>query len=299
MRADDMLVLLEIARCGSLVGAGAALGLNHSTVSRRIDALEKELNAALITRAVHGCELTEVGQLLLGSCEKIESALTEAREYSRTRRADQFLSGLVRVATTEAFGAYIVTPVLADLHRINPELQIEIVTQTRLSPYNSGADIEIGVGEPVVSRPGAEKLTDYSLGLYASATYGAERGLPASVEELKSHSLIYYVEGLLRVDDLDVLAKLTSARHVAFASTSVQAQCVATVEGAGIGLLPAFVGDNEPTLERVLFPDVRLVPQFSACLAPSRLRRPAAVAVLQAIREGVAERQAELMPAPG
>jgi DNA-binding transcriptional LysR family regulator len=133
--------------------------------------------------------------------------------------------------------------------------------------------------------------------LYASDDYAEERGLPTTIDKLHSHSLIYYIEGLLRVEDLDVLAKLTAARTVAFASTSVHAQTVATLSSAGIGLLPAFVADREKTLRRVLYPLVKLVPQFSACLAQGRLRRPAAVAVFQEIRKGVAARQSELIPA--
>ncbi|KXX58442.1 LysR family transcriptional regulator [Rhodococcus sp. LB1] len=296
MRADDLLVLLEIARCGSLLGAGAALGLNHTTVSRRIAALERELNAPVIVRSVQGCELTELGHSLLGSCEQIETALADARDYAHTRKSDQSLSGLVRVATTEAFGAYFVTPVLADLHKINPDLQVEIVTQTRLSPYTSGADIEIGIGEPVLGRLGSESLTKYSLGLYASDEYARDHGLPRSVDELHRHSLIYYIEGLLRVEDLVVLGQLTGKRHATFASTSVQAQTIATLAGAGIGMLPAYVADREPTLRRVLFPEVRIVPEYTAWLASGRLRRPAAAAVMQAIREAIAERQSELLP---
>lgn len=296
MRADDLLVLLEIARCGSLLGAGAALGLNHTTVSRRIAALERELNAPVLVRSVQGCELTELGHSLLGSCEQIETALADARDYANTRKSDRSLSGLVRVATTESFGAYFVTPVLADLHKINPELQVEIVTQTRLSPYNSGADIEIGIGEPVLGRHGAESLTKYSLGLYASDEYARDHGLPRSVDELRLHSLIYYIEGLLRVEDLVVLGQLNAKRHAIFASTSVQAQTIATLAGAGIGMLPAYVADRESTLRRVLFPEVRIVPEYTAWLASGRLRRPAALSVFQAIREAVAERQSELLP---
>jgi DNA-binding transcriptional LysR family regulator len=279
-----------------LLGAGAALGLNHTTVSRRIAALEADLHAPVITRTVQGCELTDLGRSLLAACEKVESAVADARDHSQTRNLNKPLSGLVRVATTEAFGAHIITPILAVLHRDNPDLQIEIVMQTRLNPYNSGADIEIGVGEPVIGRPGAEILTEYSLGLYASEDYLNHRGRPTTIPELKTHSLIYYVEGLLRVDDLDVLDELTASRHAAFASTSVQAQTFATISGAGIGLLPAFVADREPSLRRVLYPQVRIVPEFTAWLASHRLRRPAAAAVMHAIRAGVAERQSDLLP---
>ncbi|WP_328810637.1 LysR family transcriptional regulator [Rhodococcus sp. NBC_00294] len=296
MRADDLLVLLEVARCGSLAAAGAALGLNHTTVSRRIDVLEREMNAPVIARTAQGCELTDLGVSILGPSEQIESALVEVREYARGGATDRALSGLVRVATTEAFGAYVVTPILADLHTINPELQVEIVTQTRLNPYNSGADIEIGIGEPVLGRVGAESLTKYSLGLYASVDYIAQHGLPSSTEDLKSHSLIYYIEGLLRVEDLVVITELTTARQVAFASTSVHAQLLATVCGAGIGLLPAFVADREPSLRRVMYPDVRIVPEYTAWLASRRFRRPAAGPVMQAIREAVQDRQLDLLP---
>ncbi len=93
-----------------------------------------------------------------------------------------------------------------------------------------------------------------------------------------------------------MLTKLTGNHKVTFGSTSVQAQTAATLAGAGIGLLPAFVAEREPTLQRVLPSDVAITLEFSACLAPRRLRRPAAATVLQAIREMVADRQSELMP---
>lgn len=296
MRADDLVILLEIARCGSLVGAASTLGLNHATISRRMAALEAELHAPLLVRRVQGCELTDLGHSLLSSCEQIESALAEVRDRVSTTPRERTLSGLVRIATTDAFGAYFLAPLLADLHRINTELIVELVTQTRLSAYGVGADIEIGVGEPVSGRPGAEKLTDYRLGLYASREYEQERGLPGSIDQLKHHSLVFYVESLLRVEDLDLLTRLAGSHKIAFGSTNVQAQTAATLAGAGIGLLPAFVGEPEPTLQRVLPSEVAPVLEFTACLAPRRLRRPAAATVLQAIREMVADRYHELMP---
>jgi DNA-binding transcriptional LysR family regulator len=109
--------------------------------------------------------------------------------------------------------------------------------------------------------------------------------------------LIYYIEGLLRVEDLDVLGRFTTASHAAFGSTSVHAQLRATLCGAGIGLLPAFVAEREPSLRRVLFHEVAVVPQFHACLTSGRLRRPAATQVMQAIRTSVRRRQDELLPA--
>jgi DNA-binding transcriptional LysR family regulator len=296
MRADDLVILLEIARCGSLVGAASTLGLNHATISRRMSALEAELRAPVIVRGVQGCELTDLGRSILKSCEQVETALAEVRDLASTKPRERTLSGLVRIATTDAFGVYCVAPLMADLHQINSELIVEIVTQTRLSSYGIGADIEIGVGEPVSTRPGAEKLTDYRLGLYASAEYEAVQGLPASIGELADHSLVFYIEGLLRVEELDLLTRITGSHRVTFASTSIHAQLAATVAGAGIGFLPAFVADREPTLRHVLPSEAAITLTFSACLASRRLRRPAAATVMQAIREMVVERHSDFMP---
>lgn len=298
VRSDDLIVLLEIARCGSFLRAGNALGLDHSTISRRVGALERELRAPLVDRGVTGCTLTPLGEQLLGSCEQIESALAEVRGLAGQPGVEPAgLQGLVRIATTEAFGAHVITPILAALHRDNPRLLVEIVTQTRLSPYGVGADIEIGLGDPVRGRAGARALTDYRLGLYASDEYLGAHGAPTSVADLEGHSLIYYVEGLLRVEDLHLLGRFADAGRAAFAATSVEAQTVAAVQGAGIGLLPAFVAERRSELRRVLFDEVAVVPTIHVWVAARRVRRPAATRVMAVIEEGVRARQEWLLPA--
>jgi DNA-binding transcriptional LysR family regulator len=300
MKTDDLLILLEIARCGSFLKAGNALGLDNSTVSRRIAALERDLNASIVDRGAQGCTLTVLGEKLLKSCEEVEAAVDEVRRLSgRSAERAQSpgeLTGLVRVATTEAFGTYVIAEVLARLHRENPALQMELITQTRLSPYGVGADIEIGVGEPVRGRPGAFTLTDYRLGLYASTDYLQANGTPVSAAEVADHSIIYYVEGLLRVSDLDVLGQFGSAGRPAFGSTSPHAQLHATRAGAGIGLLPAFMAEPESGLRRVLFDEVAVMAEFSAFVAPGRLRRPAASGVMKAIVLEVQRRRHWLLP---
>lgn len=296
MKADDLVLLLEVARCGSLAQAGATLGLNHATVSRRISALERDLRSPVLIRTVQGCELTEFGAGLLESCELIERALTDVSDRAASGSAERSLSGLVRIATTDGFGAALIAPLMAELHQINQGLQVEIITSTRLDPYGLGADIEIGVGEPLVSRPDAETLTRYRLALYASDDYIAHYGMPVTPEDLRGHSLVYYVEPLLRVEDLDILGQFMGPHRVAVGSTSIHAQVAATRAGAGIGLLPAYLAESEPELRRVLWNDVGFTPAYTAVLAARRLRRSAATTVMQAIREMVEERRDLLLP---
>lgn len=296
MKTDDLLILLELARCGSFLRAGQALGLDHSTVSRRVTALERDMRAPLVDRGVQGCTLTALGQRLLASAELVEQAAAEAMRLRGGQSETGDLQGLVRIATTEAFGSYIVAPALARIHRDHPGLQVEIVTQTRLNPYGIGADIELGVGEPVVGRPNAQPLTQYRLGLYASEEYLRDRPEPRSVDELREHSLVYYVEGLLRVEDLDVLGNFNLGTHAAFGSTSPHAQMRATLAGAGLGLLPSFMAEREPRLRRVLFNEFSVIAEFTACLAADRLRRPAAAYVMRGIQREVARHASVLLP---
>lgn len=297
MKADDLVLLLEVARCGSLAQAGATLGINHATVSRRISALERDLRSPVLIRSVQGCELTEFGAGLLESCELIERALADVSDRVASGSEGRSLSGLVRIATTDGFGAALIAPLMAELHQINHELQVEIVTSTRLDPYGLGADIEIGVGEPLVSRPHAETLTQYRLALYGSADYIDHYGMPSTPEDLRGHSLVYYVEPLLRVEDLDILSQFIGPHRVSVGSTSIHAQVAATREGAGIGLLPAYIAESVPELKRVLWDDVGFTPTYTAVLAPHQLRRSASTTVMQAIREMVAEKQDLLLPA--
>jgi DNA-binding transcriptional LysR family regulator len=201
-----------------LPACGFCIGVEHSTVSRRIGALERELKAPVVERGAQGCTLTPLGRQLLHSCEQVESAVT--------------------------------------------------------------------VFQQMCGRP---EQTDYRLGLYASNTYLRERGVPQSTRDLSDHSLIYYIEGLLR-------GRFTSLTHAPFGSTSVHAQLQAALHGGGIGLLPAFVAEREPSLERGLFDDVAVIPQFSCHLVPSQLRRPAATKVMSAIRAAVRARRDELLP---
>lgn len=296
MKADDLVLLLEVARCGSLSQAGATLGINHATVSRRISALERELRSPVLLRTVQGCELTEFGSGLLESCELIERALSDVADRVASDPAERSLSGLVRIATTDGFGSVLLAPLMAELHQINQGLQVEIVTSTRLDPYGLGADIEIGVGEPLINRPGAESLTKYRLALYASTDYIEYYGLPTTREDLQGHSLVYYVEPLLRVEVLDILDQFIGPHRVSVGSTSIHAQVSATRAGAGIGLLPSYLAEQFPELERILWDDVGVTPTYTAVLAPRQLRRSASTTVMQAIREMVAEKQDLLMP---
>ena len=298
IRPDDLLVLLEVARLGSFAAAGAVLGVDHTTVSRRISSLERELGQPVVVRGAAGCTITDQGRELLDAAERIERAMSTVSQLSATPTGRPGgLHGLVRITAPEGFGSMFVAPAAARLQREHPGVRVEQVITTRPLVQGVGSDIEIGVGRPASSRLKSLALTRYSLGLYASAEYLAAAGTPGSVDDLSRHPLAYYVDSLLRVDDLDLLHRLFRSATAQFASTSVHAQLQATAAGGGVGLLPHFLARTLPELRRVLPADVDVVLHYRVALAPAVLRRPAAVALLEAIRAEVAGRRQELLPA--
>lgn len=280
---DDLLVLLAVARSAKFTTAAQTLGLNHTTVSRRIAALEKALGGRVLAKAAGGWELTELGARAVRAAEQVETVMGT---LGPAGQAPDPITGVVRMTATDGFSAYIAAPAVAALRREHPGLSVEIITMTRRAlQQRSGLDIEVVVGEPQVHRAEAVRLGDYRLGMYASRAYLAEHGIPASVGELQAHPLVYFVDSMLQVDDLDAPRRLVPAMRDALTSTNVFVHVEATRAGAGVGFLPCFMGDRHQDLVRLLPDRIGELLPYWMVLRRDSLRRPAVAAVVQALRE--------------
>ncbi|MDF2052094.1 LysR family transcriptional regulator [Arthrobacter sp. Cr_A7] len=290
---DDLLVLLAVSRSAKFTTAAQALGLNHTTVSRRIAALEKALGGRVLARATGGWELTELGEQAVRVAEQVEEVLGT---LGPAGKAPDPIAGVVRMTATDGFSAYIAAPAVARLRREHPGLSVEVVTMTRRAlQQRSGLDIEVVVGEPQVHRAEAVRLGDYMLGMYASRAYLAEHGTPATVAELNEHPLVYFVDSMLQVDDLDAPRRLVPAMRDGLTSTNVFVHVEATRAGAGIGFLPCFMGDLHDDLVRLLPTEIAELLPYWMVLRPDSLRRPAVAAVVGALREQMAAHHEALM----
>ena len=280
---NDLLVLLAVSRTAKFTTAAHNLGLTHSTVSRRIAALEKSLGGRVLARSDDGWELTDLGERAVAVAEQMETAVAELESPGQ---GPETVSGVVRMTATDGFSAYVASPAVAKLRRRHPGLSVEIVTVTRQAlQQRSGLDIEVVVGEPRVHRAEAVELGDYELGLHASRDYLAANGTPSSVEEVSDHRLVYFVDSMLQVDDLDAPRRLFPEMKDALTSTNVFVHVEATRAGAGIGFLPCFMADRHPDLVR-LFPDsvAERLPYWMV-LRPDSMRRPAIAAVVQGLKD--------------
>lgn len=280
--ADDLLVLLAVGRSGRYVTAADELGINHTTIARRIAALERALGGRLLARVGGAWELTERGREALVAAESVEAAL---RALSTDARA---LEGVVRMSATDGFSAYIAAPAAARVQRDHPGVAVELVATTRrATQQRSGLDVEIVVGEPQVHRAEAIRLGDYRLGLYGARDYLAEHGTPASRTELSGRPLVYFIDSMLQVDDLDLARSVAPDMRESVTSTNVFVHVEATRAAAGLGLLPCFMADRHDDLVRVLPDEVSLTLTYWLVTRAETLRRPEVAAVVRAIRDRV------------
>lgn len=290
---NDLLVLLTVARLGRFNAVAEALGTTHTTISRRILALDRELGGRTLERSPRGWELTELGRHAVDAAEAIESRLG-ALAVTIGQDEDP-LSGLLRISTVDGFGAEFVTPALVRLQRDHPRIDIEMFSATRkVSQNRSGVDLEIVAGRTDVDNAHAIPLTNYFLRLYASERYLDTRGAPRSLADIAAHSFVSYVESALLVAELGHRASELPAPKTTFQATSIFAQAQAVRDGAGIGLLPNFMVHDRPEFVPVL-PEAfqRRLPIFAVARDES-LRSAVVCAAIEEIRREVAGRPAAL-----
>jgi DNA-binding transcriptional LysR family regulator len=292
LSADDLLVLLAVGRSGRYVTAAEELGINHTTIARRITALEQSLGGRLLARVGGGWELTELGRDALSAAEAVESAVRSLATADGVRT----LEGVVRMSATDGFSAYIAAPAAADVRRRHPKVSVEIVAATRrATQQRSGLDIEVVVGEPQVHRAEAIRLGDYRLGLYASRDYLTAHDPPSTRQELAEHPLVYFIDSMLQVDDLDLARTLTPGMRESITSTNVFVHVEATRASAGLGLLPCFMADRHDDLVRVLPDDVSLRLTYWLVARSETLRRPEVAALVGAIGARMEEQRDVLL----
>jgi DNA-binding transcriptional LysR family regulator len=248
---DDLRIFLAVARARRVAAAARALGVDPTTIGRRLARLSERLNAALFETAGGERRLTERGQALFAHAEAIESAALAA--MGEVTGDSSSLSGQVRLSVAEGFATWVLAPELPAFHRANPDIQLDLITASGfLNPSKREADMAVMLARPRKGRLVAAKLGDYRLSLYATDDYLRGRREPRIVEELRGHSLIGYVPEFIYSPELDYLSEIGTGLEPAVRSTSINVQHRLIAGGTGIGALPRFIGDRDPGLRPVL-----------------------------------------------
>ena len=254
---NDLKSFLGIARSGRLTLAAQRLGLDHTTLSRRIAALEHGMKTRLFDRSPSGYALTEQGERLLPIAEEMERLAMGAQE--RVGGASAAVEGVVRIGSPEGFGSYFLAPRVARLKERYPGLTMQLVAASAVfSLSKRDADIVISVSRPPAGRLKASRLIDYDLGLFACPTY--LQGAPPirTAADLNGHRFVSYIGDLLHFPELDFLQHVAPKGSTSLESSNLVAQLMATLAGAGLCVLPVFLARGEEGLVRVLDDEVSL-----------------------------------------
>ena len=294
MSVDDLRFLVAVARAGRLVTAAAAMKVDHTTVRRRIDRLETVLGVRLLDRVADGWTLTAVGREVVAKASGLEQVVDDVLTAAAGEQTSR-IRGAVRVLAPDGFGAKFVAPALARVRAENPDLQIELVTATRpLTSHGAGFDVAVTVGSVPNTRLAVELLAPYALRLYAAPEY-LERHAPIqTMDDLRGHGLVFYVDALLTVRELE-LGSLLQGMHVGFGCTNVFAQLDAVRSGAGVGLLHSFMAQGDPLLVPVLPEQVDLRLEYTLVVRRESPATEAVAEVVRALRAETQSRAAELI----
>lgn len=243
---DDARLFLAFAREGSFTGTAKRLGVQHSTISRRIHALEKSLATPLLSRSATGYVLTDAGDLLAQSAARMEKELlsfeAESTGHSDTPSGELHVTAIANMAST------VLMPLFARFSAAYPSIDLRIeVTNKSVRLAERDADVALRQ----TNTPG-ETFIGTRLVTVASAVYGSADYCAAVAE---GSAAVKWVG----VDCCDYHRNWTKQAcpqlDHSFCVDDTSLTVAALKEGLGVGFLPCFLGDSEPSLVRFSEPE--------------------------------------------
>ena len=249
---SDFKVLIALGDAGSVAGAARTLGVDSSTVSRRLTALEEAVGATLIVRGGREFTVTADGRALLEAAHAMANASRKA--VAAVRAGKQEIAGTVRISCVSDLVSML-TEMLPIARQRHSALDIAILAAQRSVDLARGeADIAIRHFRPTEPDLVLKQTVDFGWAVYASKSYAAQQALPVSPADLKNHPLVLYSESLTHIPALRWLENyaLGTRNIVRVDSPATARQVVAS--GAGIGVFICQQGEGNPELIRV-FPE--------------------------------------------
>lgn len=281
---SDLKLILAIGRSGSLSGAARLLDINHSTVFRRINAIEKEMGVRFFERLPQGYVMTEAGESAMRAGERIDSEVTTLTREIHGK--DLQLQGTIRVTAPFGLSLTLLTPLLAQFSRSHPDIHIDLIaTSATLSLSRREADLALRVTTRPPDTSVGRRICSFRSAIYATRQYlNKHRDTPLQA-----------LDWLLTDDQMDWLPlalrkpKEHASLNIKFSSNNVLAVMHAARQGIGVSPLPCFLGDSDKKLQRVVEPLDELSSELWI-LTHSDLRNTARVRILMSfLYEGLSE----------
>lgn len=251
---DDVQVFLGVVRQGSIAGAARSLGVNHSTVLRRIGSLEHTLAARLFDRLPGGYALTSSGNDLAERLAGIDEQMDAAHRH--LMGVDVEVKGVIRLTSTDTLVHGVLMPLLARFHATYPGVQVQVVMNNNfLSLTRREADVAVrGSNRPPENLVG-RRVGDIQTALYASKAYLKQAGRRAALDE---HAWVAPDEGLSHLEQAKWLRRNVDPSRVVLRVDSLVGMVDAVQSGIGVGLLLCPLADARSDLVQLAPPDPQL-----------------------------------------
>nr|WP_320191361.1 LysR family transcriptional regulator [uncultured Desulfobacter sp.] len=248
---DDYRYFLKVARLGSLKAASESLKVNHSTVLRRINSLEKKLEARLFERFKSGYVLTENGQDMFNHIQHLEDEIFSIER--KIKGKDIRYEGKIKISTTDTLGYFWLPPFVKKFKAQYPGILVDIDIRTGFTDLTQRqADILICAYNDHPDYMIGKKLAPIEIKLYASKEYIKTYGRPESIQDLTSQKILILNEELDGVEFNEWLKRLVPASAITMSCNMLTSLYRYTRQGMGIAPLPIYVGNQDPSLVSVM-----------------------------------------------
>ncbi|AOO81054.1 LysR family transcriptional regulator [Bosea vaviloviae] len=258
---DDFRLIKAIADHDGLTGAANALGVNHSTVFRRLGQIEEQLGLPLFERRKTGYVATVAGTEMAALANRMDEDVTAFG--LRLAGRDVAPSGEVRVTTTDTLYLNVLLPIFATFRQAHPLIRLDVVIGNQtLNLSKRDADIAIRAndspGETLVGR----RLATLNWAIYGRTGDGLTPAEQADPKVLYQRDWVALGDQLGYVKAARYVRERVAPERIALRSSAVLGMTEAVEQGLGIGPLPCFIADQRPGLVRLMPPD----PEFSTGL---------------------------------
>lgn len=249
---DNIRYFLAVAREGTLSGAARSLKVNHSTVLRRLTALQQDMSVQLFSREGNDRTLSQAGLDMLPYAEQIEAAVMELSQ--RVSGMDTRLSGTVRLTTTDSLAATVVPSLIAAFRLEFPQIHINLIVDNMILNLARDADVSLRPARSIDDSLIGRSVCRLAAAVFTSQRYLEQHGVPRSAEELWNSNWIVPDPSLDRYAVTKWLQARVPPERIVATSTSILTVAASVRHGLGYAVLPCFLGDTQQEIVRVSEP---------------------------------------------
>ena len=252
---EDLRYFTAVAQAGSISAAARQLGVNHSTILRRLAQLEAAMDVRLFERFQSGYQLTPAGEELHALLAPLAEQMDAAQR--RVSGRDAVLGGTINITTTDTLLHGLLGPALARFRRLHPGIQLQVaVNNSFMNLTRREADVAVRPSNTPLATLVGRRVGAIQTAVYASRDY-LQRSRSAGIadQDWARHDWVAPDESLGHLAQAKWLKANVPDERIAIRIDTLLGMAQAVRAGLGAGMLLSLLADAAPELERLQAPD--------------------------------------------